>query len=310
MDRKLVVIHRKTRFQELVERYNSADQAQYYVESLGENFEDYQKEQTTQVGAIVRLKEILESLNLRFHFVERRFLANYLFAKDDLVLVLGQDGLVANTLKYLDGQAVVGINPDPQRWQGKLLPFLIEDMSGLLPGCLESWSHYTEVTMAEAHLNDGQIIKAVNDFYIGVKDHSSFRYSLCAGGVEERQSSSGVLVSAPLGGSAWLTSVLTGARQVMSHFTEIPKMSFDLFHSWSEKKLVYSVREPFPSLYSQAEHTFGEIFDEQKLQIKSETPHNAVIFSDGIQDDFLEFGSGMVVEIGISKTRGLLVGQI
>lgn len=31
----------------------------------------------------------------------------------DIVVVIGQDGLVANTLKYLDGQPVIAINPDP-----------------------------------------------------------------------------------------------------------------------------------------------------------------------------------------------------
>ncbi|MEI9866324.1 MAG: hypothetical protein WDN00_17560 [Limisphaerales bacterium] len=45
--------------------------------------------------------------------VDRSFLPNFVFAPEDTVVTLGQDGLVANTLKYLDGQPVVGVNPDP-----------------------------------------------------------------------------------------------------------------------------------------------------------------------------------------------------
>ena len=54
----------------------------------------------------------------RVQIVDRGFLPNFVFAPDDTVVTLGQDGLVANTLKYLDGQPVVGVNPDPERWDG------------------------------------------------------------------------------------------------------------------------------------------------------------------------------------------------
>ena len=32
--------------------------------------------------------------------------------REDIVVVVGQDGLVANTLKYLQGQPVIAVNPD------------------------------------------------------------------------------------------------------------------------------------------------------------------------------------------------------
>ena len=43
--------------------------------------------------------------------VERADLSRFLFAREDLVLVIGQDGLVANAAKYLTGQLVVGVDP-------------------------------------------------------------------------------------------------------------------------------------------------------------------------------------------------------
>ena len=45
--------------------------------------------------------------------IDRGFLPNFVFGPEDTVVTLGQDGLVANTLKYLHGQPVVGVNPDP-----------------------------------------------------------------------------------------------------------------------------------------------------------------------------------------------------
>lgn len=43
----------------------------------------------------------------RLQRLDRGFLPNFLFPPDSLVVVVGQDGLVANTLKYLDGQCVL-----------------------------------------------------------------------------------------------------------------------------------------------------------------------------------------------------------
>ena len=69
----------------------------------------------------------------RVQTVDRSFLPNFVFAPEDTVVTLGQDGLVANTLKYLDGQPVVGVNPDPERWDGRLLPFRVRDLAKLMP---------------------------------------------------------------------------------------------------------------------------------------------------------------------------------
>ena len=69
----------------------------------------------------------------RVHVVDRGFLTNYVFGARDVVVALGQDGLVANVLKYLDGQPVIGVNPDPARWDGVLLPFAVGDLDRLPP---------------------------------------------------------------------------------------------------------------------------------------------------------------------------------
>jgi NAD kinase len=69
----------------------------------------------------------------RVRLLDRGFLPTYLFAPDDVVVALGQDGVVADTLKYLDGQPLIGVNPDPGHYDGVLLPFQSADIARILP---------------------------------------------------------------------------------------------------------------------------------------------------------------------------------
>jgi len=71
--------------------------------------------------------------------------------------------------------------------------------------------------------------------------------------------------------------------------------------------LVFIVREPFLSKYSRIDLTTGLISPEKKLMLESFMPFNGVIFSDGIEADFLHFNSGSIAEIGIAKERALIV---
>ena len=43
-ERKIVLVKRKTRLDELISRFNSASQAKFYVEHLGADFSDYEQE--------------------------------------------------------------------------------------------------------------------------------------------------------------------------------------------------------------------------------------------------------------------------
>ncbi len=164
----------------------------------------------------MRLTEAEEALGQvgRVQTVDRSFLPNFVFAPEDTVVTLGQDGLVANTLKYLDGQPVVGVNPDPERWDGRLLPFRVRDLAKLMPEVVLRKRSTRSVTMAKAALNNGQTLYGVNDLFIGPKTHCSARYLIRSGEASETQSSSGVIVSTGMGSTGWLKSLLTGAAAI------------------------------------------------------------------------------------------------
>ena len=181
-DNKIILVKRKTRLENLIDRYNTIQQAQFYIEHMGVDFSDYLAEDRNYKEAISSALETLEALG-RVQMVDREFLPNFLFGKE-----------VANTLKYLTVQPLIGVNPDPARWDGILLPFAVSDLPLILPDVFQRKRRIREVTLAKAELNDGQVLYGVNDLFIGQKTHVSARYQIQLKGITEQQSSSGIIV--------------------------------------------------------------------------------------------------------------------
>ncbi|MGN6552942.1 MAG: sugar kinase [Verrucomicrobiota bacterium] len=327
-DNKIVLVTRPTRLAELVIRFNTVSQARFYVEHQGADFSDYIREDETYHRALSEAQLALAQVG-RVQIVDRGFLPNFVFAPDDTVVTLGQDGLVANTLKYLNGQPVVGVNPDPERWDGRLLPFRVSDLPKVMPEVVLRKRHMRSVTMAKAALNNGQSLYGVNDLFIGPKTHCSARYLIRSAEASETQSSSGVIVSTGMGSTGWLKSLLTGAAAITqtAGSTLRHQATADLFEGASNKKksngkvrmnvksefawdanyLFYTVREPFPTNTTGASLVFGRVTAETPLILESRMAENGVIFSDGIEKDFLEFNSGTQAVIGIAERKGVLV---
>jgi NAD kinase len=326
-DNKIVLVIRKTRLEELAARHNTQAQARFYVESLGEDFSDYQREDEVYKAALRLLTRDLAELG-RVQVVERSFVPNFLFGPEDVIVVAGQDGLVANTLKYLRQQPVIAVNPDPGRWDGVLLPFTPKDVRSVVRDVFRDARPCKEISMAMAELPGGVRIYAVNDLFIGPKTHTSARYILETGEKRETQSSSGVIVSTGLGSTGWLSSVLAGASGVFRLSQSLvfgtapdqhgksstarqddctrevpPSGAFD----WSADYLYYSVREPFPSAVTGTGLAFGRVDGANPLAITSLMPSHGVIFSDGMEDDFWEFNSGQKASIRVADKRGKLV---
>jgi NAD kinase len=305
-DRKIVLVTRKTRLEDLVARYLTASQARFYVEHLGADFSDYEREHEVYQAQRHATVQVLEQWG-RYQVIERGYLPNFIFAPDDIVVALGQDGVVANTMKYLDGHPLIGLNPDPARHDGILLPFAPRDLAKLLPEVAADKRGSRAVTMAEARLSDGQVLHAVNDLFIGARTHVSAIYEIAAGGTTERQSSSGLIVSTGLGSTAWFKSIVTGSLAIAGSFGQpSPPADYDAL-PWDAPELRFAVREPFPSRHSQTSLVCGRLAAEQHMRIRSLMAENGVIFSDGIEADRLDFNAGAEVTIGIAARRGRLI---
>src|SRR5882762_2532570 len=151
---KIILVVRATRLADLKARFATKMQAKFYVGRLGGDFSDYEKEDTAYQAAIAEARQILTGLG-RVQVVQRALLPNFVFGPEDIVVALGQDGLVANTLKYLSGQPLLGVNPDPPRWDGQLLPFTVRDLEKIIPEVLLRRRPVKQVTMAKVTLNTG-----------------------------------------------------------------------------------------------------------------------------------------------------------
>lgn len=306
-ENKIVVVTRRTRLDNLIARFNTEDQARFYVEHLGADFSDYQAEDRVYKVAVREAEDRL-SQHGRVQVIERTFVPNFIFGPSDTVVAIGQDGLVANVLKYLDGQWLLGVNPDVKRWEGVLLPFTVKDLGVVMPEVFSRRRRVAEVTMAEARLNTGERLSAVNDLFIGPRSHTSARYTIRVGEKMETQSSSGIIVSTGLGSTGWLRSVMAGATGVATALSGRP---LDIAArgpvAWNADHLFFSVREPWPSKTSGAQITFGTVTATAPLRLVSQMPENGVIFSDGIEADFLQFNSGTEAVIGVAERKGYLV---
>jgi NAD kinase len=308
IESKIVLVKRNTRLDELISRFNTLGQAKFYIEHLGADFNDYKTEHDNYYSALNQAKIILSD-HAKLHVLDRKYLPNYIFGSSDIVVALGQDGLVANTLKYLNTQLLVGVNPDTKRYDGVLLPFQISDLNVLSKDLFSNKIKYKEVTMAKVVLNDGQTMLAVNDFFIGQKTHTSARYTISYNNKNEYQSSSGIIISTGLGTSGWFKSVLEGSLGIINSLSGSKKSiaKKNKKTDWSSNTLYFSVREPFPSNITQTSIVFGQICQDLTLKLISQMPENGVIFSDGIESDYLNFNSGIEAEIKIADHKGKLV---
>lgn len=306
-DLKIVLVTRRTRLQELVARYNTVEQARFQAEHLGMDFGDFIEEDRIYRAAGEAVTAALQSHG-RLQPLDRSFLPNFLFPPNCLVVVLGQDGLVANTLKYLAGQPVLAVNPDPARWESVLLPFQVTDVPKVLPEVIQQRRSVREITMARARLGDGQTPLAVNDLFIGMRSHVSARYEIALGNQKEHQSSSGVIVSTGLGSTGWLRSILTGAHAVAGRDANKEMLGIrEHGMAWNSQSLIFNVREPYPSRSTEAGLVFGHVTSKQSLRIRSLMPENGVIFSDGMETDGLDFRSGLEATVSVAFERGRLL---
>ena len=299
-----IIIKNKTRLEALIERFNTKAQAKFYIERSGGDFSDYEKEHDIFHNSLSNVQRSLSSI-LKNKIVERSFLPSFIFNDTQVVVTVGQDGLVANTAKYVKQIPIVAVNPDQDRFDGVLLPFNVNNFLAAIDRVIANNYNSKLTSFAEARLNDGQRLLAFNDLFIGATSHVSARYKITYNDKTEEQSSSGIIVSTQAGSTGWLSSIFNmsfGIREFLEKDTAKKK-----YAKIKNDQLMFAVREPFSSKKTQVKTTAGIITEQSKLVIHSLMPNNGLIFSDGIETDFLKFNSGSIAAIGIANEKANLV---
>ena len=283
MRRRAVIVRRPTEFDELMDRYSTRGQVEFVLRSRGRTLEDVERAHESHVSALARMRAAIPQTWASAD-VERDSLSRFLFAPEDVIVVVGPDGLVANVAKYVDTQVVVGINSVPESQAGVLVRCAPEEGICALRRLDEGADlRVDHLTMVQASVDDSRSLRALNEVFIGHPSHQSARYELALGAAVERQSSSGLVVSTGTGATGWGASLKRGR-----HMGELPAPT--------SRSLAWFVREAWPSPFTGVEYTEG-ILDEGEdlgLVVASES---LVLFGDGMESDRLTLTWGQSVRI-------------
>ncbi|MGH9264727.1 MAG: hypothetical protein ACRD1D_08540, partial [Acidimicrobiales bacterium] len=285
---RAVVIHRRTELEELVARHGTRQQAAFFLRTRSRGLEEVEARHAAQQEALAAVAGAIP-LEWRRGRVERADLGRFVFGAEDVVVAVGQDGLVANVAKYLDGQPVVGVNPDPARNPGVLVahrPSAVGDLLVALGGS-DGAVPMQSRTMVQALTDDGQALLALNEIYVGHPSHQSARYRIQPPGEGgERHSSSGILVGTGTGSTGWCRSVWLERHSTL----DLPAPEQD--------RLCWFVREAWPSPATGTVLTEGTLGLDEGLQVVAES--DLVVFGDGIESDAIALGWGQGVTVSIA----------
>jgi hypothetical protein len=290
---RVVVVSRRSELDELLARHGTRPAAAYFLRQRGRDLGEVTARHAALEAALTEVGASVPADWRRGH-VDRGDLPRFLFAPEDIVVAVGQDGLVANVAKYLDGQPVIGVNPEPARNPGVLVrhePAAVRSLlrAGGLP--------VVERTMVAARLDDGQELVGLNEVYVGHATHQSSRYSLSTvDGRRERHSSSGVVVGTGTGATGWLSSLAHDRRR------SPPVPGPD------EPSLIWFVREAWSSPATGAALTEGRLGAAEPLALVCES-ERLVVFADGLEHDRLEVGWGQQVTVSVAARRLHLVAE-
>ena len=287
---RVVVVTRPTEYEWLLKRHATRQQAAFFLETRGQSIERTVEQHE---AFATQRKQVLQAIptDWRRANVTRDDLDRFLFEPSDVVVALGQDGLVANVAKYLKGQPVIGLNPDPTQYEGVLVPHPPAAAADLIRTAGGGHGDFEHRSMVTARLADGQELTALNEIFVGHRTHQSARYQIEFQGASERHSSSGLIVATGTGATGWARSI---ARERQSEWP-MPQPQ--------ERGLIFFVREAWPSVHTGTDVTGGLLGDGEVLAVTSRMD-DGVLFGDGIEADRIEFGWGRRAELRLS-TRAL-----
>jgi len=292
---RIVVIARPTEYAALLARHGTREQARFFLETRGRTLDEAEARNAAQATALSTIAAAIPG-DWRRARLERSDLDRFLFEPGDIVVTVGPSGLVANVAKYLGGQPVIGISPDPARDGAILAPHAAAQAGELIRAAAAGRAPIDERTMVEAVLDDRQRVLALNEVFVGHVSHQSARYLLRCPAGPERQSSSGIVVTTGTGATGWGRSISLGRRVTLA-----PPAP-------GEPRLAWFVREAWPSPTFGTSLTEGLLDSGEALEVVSELDEGGVVFGDGIESDRVSFGWGVLASVRVARERLRLVG--
>lgn len=281
---RAVIVTRPTEYDGLLLRHGTREQARFFLESRGRKLDDVSARHQVQETA-VHAVGVQIPMAWRRAKVDRSDLDRFLFDPEDIVIAVGQDGLVANVAKYTQGQTVIGVNPSTSLFDGILVRHPPQAVADLLAMCARGSLKVEERSMVRASTSDGSSLLALNEIYVGHRTHQSSRYVIALGAKSERHSSSGLIVCTGTGSTGWARSV------------SIRREGCPALPAPTSPDLAFLVREAWPSVVTGTALVHGVLAAGARLVVTSEMNDGGVAFGDGIEEDHLDLSWGQIVTI-------------
>lgn len=288
---RIVIVRRETDLDRVRATHASMATARFVLERRGLSLEAVEAEHAAFTEVLRRVRAAIPA-DWRQAMLMRAEVERFVFGPEDVVVAVGQDGLVANVAKYLAGQTVVGIDPRPGRNAGVLVRFRVEAAKEAIAAAAAGRLTLEARTMAEVRLESGERLTALNEIYLGHRTHQSARYRIAFEGASERQSSSGLIVATGTGATGWASSIAraTGRRLELAP---------------TDAKLQFLVREAWASPSTGADLVAGTV-TRAPVTITSEMDEEGTIFADGIESDRLAFPWGRIATVSVAEQRLML----
>lgn len=286
-NQRVVLLHRMSLYDALLARHATHGQVVFFLKQRGLSVDALYQDHLAQQACMREVNQQIPG-TWRYANVERSQLDRFDFLPEDLVVVIGQDGLVPNVSKYLTGQQVIGFDPACIR-PGLSQQLMVNHHHTQASQLFKQFEHaelaIQRRTMLEAQLDDSQCMTALNEIFIGHMSHQSAKYDISYRQQREHQSSSGIIVASGTGSSGWMSSL----NSLSSNPLTLPHPEEDF--------ISFRVREPWLSGHTATGINAGTIRYGEQLEVVSKMETQGVIFGDGIEQDFLTFDWGQQVSL-------------
>jgi NAD kinase len=212
----------------------------------------------------------------------------------DLVVVLGGDNSFTKVSHFINNDTVIlGVNSDPDRSDGHLLPYSITDNQSVFDLCeiidFEQFITHEWPTL-EATLDGKKIVPATSEYFFGERQRNKMsRHILVYEGNEYEQKSSGIIITTGAGSTGWFSSANID-----------PKTRKPYRDSWLPElnTVAFTVTEPFNN--GARLNNFGNIggYYGEEITLYSLNDDDGMVSVDSWEEYGFQRGSEAKIKIG------------
>lgn len=241
-----------------------------------------------QKSSLDTVKSLLKKYKVNYGIANRDKLSIAQFKNKDLIIAVGGDGTFLRAAQFANKQLLFGVNAEVKDKEGFFMKSDKASFEAKLRNILNNDFQIRKLPRLEAYINNKKIdALALNEFFIGPrKSYHAAKYVIETGGKQERQKSSGVLVTTPVGSYAWAKSCCNRS----SCNNTLPLDSEDY---------QFVVREPYEgNVFKNYKLIYGVLNKSQKISILSEML-DGILIADSVGKEY-GLKNGSKATIGLS----------